>query len=387
MIRVVVAALGCVAWCPALAQDVPERSADLRLEIVARGLNDPLYLTAPAGDARLFVVEQAGRIRIVKDGRLLPAPFLDLRGSVGAGGERGLLGMAFHPAYAKNGSFYVDYTDKRGDTRIKRFAVSSDPDVADAASAKQLLFIEQPYANHNGGLVMFGPDGMLYVGMGDGGSGGDPHGNGQKRSTLLGKLLRIDVDGGDPYAIPADNPFLGAAGARPEIWATGMRNPWRFAFDRVTGLLYVADVGQNLWEELDIVPAARAGLNYGWNVMEGAHCYAGTGCDTTGLVVPALEYDHSYGCAIIGGFVYRGRTSPALTGQYFFSDYCQAWLRSITYQNGRITARTVWSVPRIGQVLSFGEDAAGEIYVLSDNGSVYRIVYHTLKGGLGEALC
>jgi len=374
VIRVVVAALGCVAWCPAFAQDVPEHSADLRLEIVARGLSDPLYLTAPAGDARLFVVEQAGRIRIVKDGRLLPAPFLDLRDSVGAGGERGLLGMAFHPAYAKNGSFYVDYTDKRGDTRIERFTVSSDPDVADAASGKQLLFIEQPYANHNGGLVMFGPDGMLYVGMGDGGSGGDPHGNGQKRSTLLGKLLRIDVDGGDPYAIPADNPFLGAAGARPEIWATGMRNPWRFAFDRVTGLLYVADVGQNLWEELDIVPAARAGLNYGWNVMEGAHCYAGTGCDTTGLVVPALEYDHSYGCAIIGGFVYRGHASPALAGQYFFSDYCQAWLRSITYQNGRITARTLWTVPRIGQVLSFGEDAAGEVYLCDINGPIYKFV-------------
>ena len=369
----VAAVLGCVAWSTAPAQDVPERSADLRLEIVARGLSDPLYLTAPAGDARLFIVEQAGRIRIVKDGRLLPTPLLDLRDSVGAGGERGLLGLAFHPAYARNGRFYVDYTDKHGDTRIKRFAVSGDPDRADPASGTQLLFIAQPYANHNGGLVMFGPDGMLYVGMGDGGSGGDPHGNGQKRSTLLGKLLRLDVDGGDPYAIPADNPFLGAAGARPEIWATGLRNPWRFAFDRVTGLVYVADVGQNLWEELDIVPAARAGLNYGWNVMEGAHCYAGTGCDTTGLVVPALEYDHSYGCSIIGGFVYRGRASPALAGQYFFSDYCQGWLRSITYQNGRITARTLWNVPRLGQVLSFGEDGAGELYVLSDNGNVYRI--------------
>src|SRR5213083_2056080 len=337
----VAAVLGCVVWSTALAQDVPERSADLRLEIVARGLNDPLYLTAPAGDARLFVVEQAGRIRIVKDGRLLPAPFLNLRDSVGAGGERGLLGLAFHPAYARNGRFYVDYTDKHGDTRVKRFAVSGDPDRADPASGTQLLFIAQPYANHNGGL--------------------------------LGKLLRLDVDGGAPYAVPAGNPFLGAAGARPEIWATGLRNPWRFAFDRVTGLLYVADVGQNLWEELDIVPATRAGLNYGWNVMEGAHCYAGTGCDTTGLVVPALEYDHSYGCSIIGGFVYRGRASPALAGQYFFSDSCQAWLRSITYQNGRITARTLWNVPRLGQVLSFGEDGAGEIYVLSDNGNVYRI--------------
>src|SRR3989475_6913841 len=258
----VAAVPGCVAWSTAPAQDVPERSADLRLEIVARGLSDPLYLTAPAGDARLFIVEQAGRIRIVKDGRLLPTPFLDLRDSVGAGGERGLLGLAFHPAYARNGRFYVDYTDKHGDTRIKRFAVSTDPDRADPASGTQLLFIAQPYANHNGGLVMFGPDGMLYVGMGDGGSGGDPHGNGQNKRTLLGKLLRIDVDRGDPYAIPPDNPFVGAAGARPEISATGLRNPWRFAFDRATGLLYIADVGQNPWGGLGIARASRARPKY-----------------------------------------------------------------------------------------------------------------------------
>ena len=356
-----------------VAQEVPERAADLQVEIVARGLDDPLYLTAPVRDARLFVVEQAGRIKIVKDGKLLPEPFLDLRDSVSAGGERGLLSMAFHPAFAKNGWFYVNYTDKRGDTRVKRFSVSADPDRADPASGKQILFVAQPYANHNGGLVMFGPDGMLYVGMGDGGSGGDPHGNGQNKSTLLGKLLRIDVDSGDPYAIPPDNPFVGAAGARPEIWATGLRNPWRFAFDRATGLLYVADVGQNLWEELDIVPASRGGLNYGWNITEGAHCYGGGGCDTSGLLAPVLEYDHSYGCSIIGGFVSRGKASPSLDGQYFFSDYCQGWLRSLTYQKGRITSRTVWNVPRLGQVLSFGEDAAGEIYVLSDNGTVYRI--------------
>ncbi|OLC69911.1 MAG: hypothetical protein AUH78_22545 [Gemmatimonadetes bacterium 13_1_40CM_4_69_8] len=355
-----------------MGQEVPERTADLRVEVVARGLDDPLYLTAPPGDARRFVVEQGGRIRIIRDGQVLATPFLDLRDSVGAGGERGLLSVAFHPQFARNGWLYVNYTDKHGDTRVKRFTVSADPDRADPTSGKQILFIAQPYANHNGGLVMFGPDGMLYVGMGDGGSGGDPHGNGQNKRTLLGKLLRIDVDRGDPYAIPPDNPFVGAADARPEIWATGLRNPWRFAFDRATGLLYIADVGQNLWEELDIVPASRSGVNYGWNVMEGAHCYGAGGCDATGLP-PALEYDHSYGCSIIGGFVSRGRASPSLDGQYFFSDYCQGWLRSITYQNGRITSRTVWKVPRLGQVLSFGEDAAGEIYVLSDNGNVYRI--------------
>jgi len=371
--RVAVALAVALRSGPALAQELPERTADLRVEVVARGLDDPLYLTAPPGDARRFVVEQAGRIRIIKDGQLVATPFLDLRDSVGAGGERGLLSMAFHPQFARNGWLYVNYTDKHGDTRVKRFTVSAAPDRADPASGKQILFIAQPYANHNGGLVMFGPDGMLYVGMGDGGSGGDPHGNGQNRRTLLGKLLRIDVDRGDPYAIPPDNPFVGAADARPEIWATGLRNPWRFAFDRATGLLFIADVGQNLWEELDIGPASRGGVNYGWNVMEGAHCYGAGSCDTTGLVPPALEYDHSYGCSIIGGFVSRGRASPSLDGQYFFSDYCQGWLRSITYQNGRITSRTVWNVPRLGQVLSFGEDAAGEIYVLSDNGNVYRI--------------
>src|SRR5881396_2942824 len=346
MTRVAVALAVALRSGPALAQELPERTADLRVEVVARGLDDPLYLTAPPGDARRFVVEQAGRIRIIKDGHLLATPFLDLRDSVGAGGERGLLSMAFHPQFARNGWLYVNYTDKHGDTRVKRFTVSAAPDRADPASGKQILFIAQPYANHNGGLVMFGP---------------------------LGKLLRIDVDRGDPYAIPPDNPFVGAADARPEIWATGLRNPWRFAFDRATGLLFIADVGQNLWEELDIGPASRGGVNYGWNVMEGAHCYGAGSCDTTGLVPPALEYDHSYGCSIIGGFVSRGRASPSLDGQYVFSDYCQGWLRSITYQNGRITSRTVWNVPRLGQVLSFGEDAAGEIYVLSDNGYVYRI--------------
>ena len=231
----------------------------LRGETVASGLASPLHAASPKDDARLFIVEQGGTIRILRDGKLLPAPFLDISSRISSGGERGLLSVAFHPDYDANGHFYVDYTDKGGNTVIARFSVSADPDVADPASEESILGIRQPFANHNGGLVMFGPDGMLYIGMGDGGSGGDPSGNGQDRGTLLGDLLRIDVDHGDPYAIPADNPFVGQPGMRGEIWAWGLRNPWRFAFDRETGLLYIADVGQNAWEEIDVVPFASAG--------------------------------------------------------------------------------------------------------------------------------
>lgn len=349
-------------------------TAEIRLEQVASGLSNPLYLTAPPADSRLFIVEQSGRIRIAQNGQVLTAPFLDIANKVRSGGEQGLLSVAFHPRYATNGYFYVNYTDLNGDTRIERYTVSANPNIADPASAKLILTVVQPYANHNGGLVMFGPDGMLYIGMGDGGSGGDPQGYGQSRNTLLGKLLRIDVDGGDPYAIPADNPFVGVSGARPEIWATGLRNPWRFAFDRRAGLLYVADVGQSQWEEVDVMPANQGGVNYGWKIMEGAHCYATPSCSSAGLVLPALEYGHAEGCSITGGFVYRGSQSPGLVGHYFYSDYCDGWLKSFTYANGAVTERRTWNVPNLGNVLSFGEDASGEVYVLSANGSVVRIV-------------
>lgn len=361
-----------VLACVGCAQ--PTAPAQLALEPVASGLADPLYLTAPPSDPRLFIVEQAGRIRIVENGRLLSLPFLDVRDRVRSGGEQGLLSMAFHPAYSANGSFYVNYTDLNGDTRIERYQVSGDPNVADPTSAKLMLAVAQPYANHNGGHILFGPDGMLYIGMGDGGSGGDPHGYGQSLATLLGKLLRIDVDGGDPYAIPPDNPFAAAAGTRGEIWAYGLRNPWRIAFDRAAGLLYVADVGQNLWEEVSVVPASRGGLNYGWNIMEGAHCYTDPGCASVGLVLPALDYGHADGCSITGGVVYRGSRSPALAGHYFYSDYCRGWLKSFTYADGRVAGRRTWDVAGLGNVLSFGEDAAGEVYVLSANGNVWRLV-------------
>jgi glucose/arabinose dehydrogenase len=365
-------ALATCAGTPQQPGLPPERQGELRVDLVASGLSDPLYLTAPAGDPRLFIVEQAGRIRIVENGQLLTTSFLDINPIVRSGGEQGLLSVAFHPSYATNGYFYVNYTDNNGDTRVERYTVSANANVADPGSGKLLLLIDQPYANHNGGLVMFGPDGKLYIGMGDGGSGGDPQNRAQNRDSLLGKLLRIDVDGGDPYAIPPDNPYAGGGG-RAEIWAIGLRNPWRFAFDRPAGLLYIADVGQNLWEEVSVAPSDQAGLNYGWRIMEGTHCYVSTPCNSTGLVQPALEYGHSNGCSITGGFVYRGSRAPSLVGQYFYSDYCSGWIRSFTYSNGAVQQQTNWNLNvSIGSVLSFGEDSAGELYVLA-GGSVYRI--------------
>lgn len=379
----VVVAATLLASCGAGGEQVAPDTAGggdaavtLRAREVASGLDAPLFLTAPAGDARLFVVEQPGRIRIVSGGQLLAAPFLDLTDRVSAGGERGLLGLAFHPDYARNGYLYVNYTDRAGDTRVERYRVSADRDRADPASASLVLAVAQPFANHNGGMVAFGPDGMLYVGMGDGGSGGDPQGNGQNPGTLLGKLLRLDVDrapAGAGYAIPADNPLARTAGAasRGEIWAWGLRNPWRFAFDAATSRLYVADVGQSAREEIDVVGAREAGVNYGWNRMEGSQCYGAATCDRTGLLLPVAEYGHDDGCSITGGYVYRGRIA-AVRGHYFYSDYCGGWLRSIRLAaDGTVAERRTWAVGSLGSVLSFGVDAAGELYVLSANGRVY----------------
>lgn len=343
----------------------------IRLEQVDGRFRNPVYLASPPGDSRLFIVEQAGRIRIVKNGQALSEPFLDIADRVRSGGEQGLLSVAFHPDYRTNGYFYVNFTDRSGDTRVERFKVSANPDVADPASSKLVIGIDQPYANHNGGLVMFGPDGMLYVGMGDGGSGGDPHGNGQNRNALLGKILRLDVSS-EPYGIPVGNP---RTGGRAEIWAIGMRNPWRFAFDRQTGLLYVADVGQNEIEEIDVESATEPGLNYGWNIMEGDHCYRSSSCDREGLVMPKVTYNHSGGaCSVTGGFVYRGRRIPSLAGHYFYSDYCAGWLKSFRMMNGAVTDRRDWKTSEnLGHVVSFGEDSSGELYILTEGGKVLRI--------------
>ena len=365
--------LGSLAATSTPASPAPAPATGLTLERVAIGLSDPLYLTAPPGDPRLFVVEQTGRIRIVKAGRLLRTPFLDLTDRVRSGGEQGLLSVAFHPRHAVNGFLYVNYTDRRGDTRVVRYTVGRDPDRADPASAKLILTVEQPFANHNGGLVMFGPDGMLYVGMGDGGSGGDPHGHGQNRATLLAKMLRLDVNRGDPYALPRDNPFVGRAGMRGEIWAYGLRNPWRFCFDPPSGMLYIADVGQNRWEEIHVAPADRAGLDYGWNVMEGNHCYRSADCDRSGRVAPVVEYGHDDGCSITGGFVYRGRRMPDLVGHYFYADYCHGWIRSFMLENGLVTAHREWRGLAARQVTSFGQDASGELYICASDGTVHRL--------------
>ncbi len=345
----------------------------LAVDVVASGFSSPIHLSAPEGDPRLFVAEQGGRIKVIAGGQVLGSPFLDISADVQSGGERGLFSVAFHPQYASNGYLYVSYTDNGGDSRIVRYTVSGDANVADPASAKLILSLAQPAGNHNGGQIAFGPDGMLYIGFGDGGGAGDPSGHGQNKNTLLGSLLRIDVDGGDPYGVPTDNPFVGQAGA-DEIWAYGLRNPWRFSFDRAASQLYIADVGQNSWEEVNAVAATQAGVNYGWNIMEAMHCYGSRSCDTAGLTLPVLEYDHSEGCSVTGGYVYRGNVLVEVLGHYFYSDYCSGFLRSFKYGDGTLSDQSEWNVGDLGRVLSFGQDAAGELYILSSNGNVYRIV-------------
>ncbi len=347
----------------------------LSLVQIASGLSGPVYLTSPAGDARLFIVEQPGRIRIIAGGQVLATPFLDITARVATGGERGLLSVAFHPQYATNGFFYVYFTGAGGELRIERFTVSANANVASGASSKLILAVPHPRTNHNGGLAMFGPDGMLYLGLGDGGGAGDPDLNGQNMSTLLGALLRIDVSTGDPYAIPAGNPFAGRTDAKPEIWATGLRNPWRFSFDRTAGLIYVADVGQNQWEEVNVASSTRAGVNYGWNVMEASSCYNASTCNRAGLELPALEYGHGDGsCSVTGGFVYRGTALPEIAGHYFYADYCVGAVKSFLYQGGVATNKRSWALGSIGSITSFGEDSSGEIYLTSSNGTIYKFV-------------
>lgn len=364
-----------------------ESTADFRVELedenggggepsvvfaeVVSGLDQPVHLDAPPGDDRLFVVEKTGRIRIVRDGAPESEPFLDLSGQVSGGGEQGLLSVAFHPEYASNGRFFVNYTDTGGRTVVERYSVSGDPDVADPASATRILRIDQPFSNHNGGLLRFGLDGMLYVGMGDGGSAGDPGDRAQDLSTLLGKLLRLDPDGGEPYAIPADNPFVGQEGARDEIWAYGLRNPWRFSFDPPSGTLYVADVGQNAWEEVNAVPAGEAGVDYGWRRVEGRSCFE-SGCSFEGTTLPALVYSHAEGCSVTGGHAYRGSLVPELRGHYFYADLCGGWIRSFRLEGGEAGERTERATG-VGSVTSFGTGGDGELYVVTIEGSVFRM--------------
>jgi glucose/arabinose dehydrogenase len=359
----------------ALASSALAQPVQLGTQVITDTLELPLFAIAPAGDPRLFVVEQGGRIKVIVDGTVLETPFLDLTGAVSGGNEQGLLGLAFHPAYAENGRLFINYTDTEGDTQIVAYTVSADANVVDPASAQTLLTIDQPRANHNGGWLGFGPDGYLYIGMGDGGGGGDPQDRAQNPEELLGKILRIDVDGGSPYAIPPENPFANGGG-RPEIFALGARNPWRMAFDGDD--LYIADVGQNAWEEINVLTPADAGANMGWNLVEGPDCYGDAACDDAGLTAPVYAYSHAEtgGCSVTGGYVYRGAAIPQLNGHYFFADYCNATVRSFAYADGAVGEVTDWTnqIGNLGLVTSFGLDSAGELYMTTAEGSLIKVI-------------
>ena len=361
---------GIPAGCGMASSTLPQ----VQWQPVVSGLVHPVYVThAGDGSGRLFIVEQAGIIRIFKNGSLLTMPFLDISSKVLSGGEQGLLSVAFHPQYSSNGRFFVNYTaigvGAPYKSVIAEYHVSTtNLDVADT-SERVLLEVPDLYTNHNGGQNLFGPDGYLYIGLGDEGGAGDPQNNGQNLGTLFGKVLRIDVNGALPYAIPSDNPFLGTAGARGEIWAYGLRNPWRFSFDRCGGRFFLADVGQATWEEVDII---QKGGNYGWNIMEGPACYV-SGCTPIGLP-PVAYYNHTLGdCSITGGNVYRGTASPALTGWYLFGDFCTGRLWGL-----RETSPNNWTMTQAAQtglgISSFGEDQNGEVYIVDYNGgALYRV--------------
>ncbi len=351
-------------------------SQELELQLVANGFSSPLELKH-AGDDRLFVVEQGGRIKILNsDGTINPTNFLNISSIISSGGERGLLGLAFHPDYANNGFFYVYYTNPAGNSQISRFSVSGDPDVADPSSELQMLTFNQPFSNHNGGHLAFGPDGMLYIASGDGGSGGDPQNNSQTLSNLLGKILRLDVDLPAPY-IPADNPFVDNSGVLDEIWAYGVRNPWKFSFDSETGDLWIADVGQGAWEEINKEPSTEAGLNYGWRCYEGNAPFNTNGCPPQSeLTFPFAEYSRSSGrCSITGGYVYRGPDYPGIEGLYFFADLCSNDIGTVD-QDGNLT---LWGPLGATTITSFGVDVNQKLYVVAfGGGSIYEVIDNSL---------
>jgi glucose/arabinose dehydrogenase len=355
----------------------PAQPLQVTLRQVASGFTRPLYVTHAGDDSgRLFVVQQAGVISVLQDGATLSEPFLDIRDRVGSrGNEQGLLGLAFHPDWPTVNAFFVNYTNRSGDTVVGRYRVSDDPNRADPNSEVRILELDQPAANHNGGNLVFGPDGYLYIGTGDGGGAGDQFGNGQNRRTLLGKMLRIDVNSGQPYGIPPDKPFVGTTSTAPEIWAIGLRNPWRYTFDRATGDLYIGDVGQNAWEEIDFQSASSAGgENYGWPLMEGAHCYNAPRCNEQGLVLPVAEYSHSLGCSVTGGYVYRGQLFPSLTGIYFYADYCSGRIWKLT-RDGQGNWVSTEVLDSNEQISSFGEDEEGEVYLTGlSSGRVLQLV-------------
>jgi glucose/arabinose dehydrogenase len=355
--------------------------AQLGLARVASGLAGPTWLTAPRNDERQFVTERAGRILVLRGGVPQVQAFLDLRALTDVSGEGGLLSMAFDPDYAANGRFYVYRTNASHDILVERYTVSGNPAVADPASRLEIIRIPHPqFTNHFGGQLAFGPDGYLSLGTGDGGGGGDPNGNAQNPNVLLGKLLRLDVSAAsaaEPYRIPPTNPWPNQAGRRPEVWASGLRNPWRFSYDG--NRLYIADVGQDAREEVDLVPSLLGGLNFGWNRMEATICYGSSDCDRSGLIYPVIAYAHTEAadspCSVTGGFVYRGTAIPALAGHYFYSDFCGGFLRSFyATANGTLYAVRDWNIASPGRVVSFGQDGQGELYMLALDGSIWKIV-------------
>jgi len=370
--------LSLLTACHGFLDNPPPPTGIPSLSLVGT-FSSPVYLTAAPGDTqRLFVVERLGKVRVLHHDTTQARPFLDLSGQVQTGYvEQGLLSIAFDPQYATTRHFFVYFNNLNGDIRIVRYTVSSDPDSADEATADTVLKVPHPgQTNHNGGQLQFGPDGMLWAGTGDGGGSGDPGGNAQNKHALLGKLLRLDVSGASGYTIPADNPFKTDTTGAPQVWAYGLRNPWRFSFDRQTGDLYIADVGQNRYEEVDVSTTAVGrgrGDNFGWNIMEGTHCYPTDPCSPIG-VQPVVEYPHlNAACSITGGYVYRGSALPELTGDYFYADYCDGSVHSIKYPNVNVGDWTQLVSPG-GGISSFGQDAKGELYILQLGGRVYRIV-------------
>lgn len=338
----------------------------LAYEEIASDLGFPVFVDAPSEDQRLFIVAKDGYIWVWRSGTILEDPFLDISDLVRNEGEQGLLGLAFDPSFADTGRFFVHYSDTRGDTVLASYYLSADPDRADPSSGEVLFEADQPASNHNGGMLTFGPGGFLYLALGDGGRSNDAFGNGQRSDTVFAAILRFEVD---PFRPAPGNPF-------DEVWSYGLRNPWRFSFD--SDLVYIADVGQNTYEEIDVAPASQPGLNYGWPVTEGLHCFAPpSGCDVEGLTLPVLEVTHGDGgaCSITGGYVYRGTEIPELSGHYFYSDYCGGWLRSFFWDGSGVTQPTDWTddVGTLGAVTSFGTDAFGELYVTAGE-SVYKIV-------------
>lgn len=353
-------------------------NSDYQWQKIVSGLKRPTSIVQPPdGSGRLFVTEQPGTVRVIQDGKLLATPFLNVTSKLtSAGNEQGLLDIAFHPDYAKNGTFFITYTRTDGQPTLARYQVSSsDPNIADPSSAKVLISIPHPFPNHNGSQITFGPDGYLYYGMGDGGSGGDPFNNGQNKQALLGSMMRLDVNQGNSYGIPADNPFVNDKSARPELWAKGLRNPWRFSFDMKTHELYIADVGQNQYEEIDVQPAdSKGGENYGWSVYEANHDFKGGG-DKSKFVFPVTEYDHSEGrCSVTGGYVYRGKALPKLDGVYLYADYCSGTIWTLQKDssdqwNSQAFMATSYNIT------SFGQDTDGEIYLADQkSGTIFKLV-------------